>query len=187
MSRIQSDHWQAVIEAGLEAGQTPWLDLGMEQEVIAGLGELTAVQQLASERQDVTAPVLVSSGNSLLWLASLLHQRATPVPARSPNLTVLYGGPDLATHIASLATRERVQPLPTQRAIGELPANFAPFFAHPDRLGVVYGESLPWQVVGRQPPAGQQMAPDAPHIEDSWLTWSAILVLFLLILVAVVF
>jgi hypothetical protein len=187
MSRTQTDQWQEAIEAGLETGQTPWLDLGVEQEVIAGLGELTAVHQLAGERQDVTAPVLVSSGNSLLWLATLLHQRPAPVPARSPNLTVLYGGPDPATHVASLATGERVQRLPAQHATGEGLASFLPFGAHPDRSIITYGETLFWQGLGAQRLVGQRLAAVGPGGEDSWLTWSAILLLFLLILLAVVF
>lgn len=93
--------WRADIKAHLEAGQTPVLQLGLDRLLLEGAPGLLALQTLAEQRDDITAPLALVSGTSPLWPAALLHGRPANRPSRSPDIYPIYAGADVATWLAS--------------------------------------------------------------------------------------
>lgn len=91
-------HWQQQIDESLEAGDALVLEGGVSNSVVHNLGPLVALDQLAAERADVTAPWFLIGGDGVAWTMAWL--RAVHAPALLP----LYGGADQATYLAMLAT-----------------------------------------------------------------------------------
>src|SRR5687767_12792502 len=108
--------WQSEIEAGLEAGQTPVIDLGSGSLLFGMLPTLVALQYLAVRRTDVTTPTLLVNGVNPLWTAALLQTGTRPDGRGAPLPTVVFGGADTVTYMASLPTFKLEQPVTSLRA-----------------------------------------------------------------------
>lgn len=160
--------WQTQIETSLEAGGPPLLDLGANTGVLDSVPALAALHAFAAERVDLTAPTIVSSGNSLLWFAALLYPH-NHRSSQSPNLQVVYGGADLATHMASIET-QRTRMAADEQA-NQLPARLALFFAPGAQAGPLLWEALPFAVTEEAD-------------GDPWLAWVALVLAVGLVLMA---
>jgi hypothetical protein len=173
--------WQDQVEISLEVGEAPLLDLGVSNGVLDSIPALATLHAFAEQRMDMTAPTIVSGGNSLLWLAALMHLR-NPAP-RSPNLTVVYGGADLATHIASLMT-QRSNPPSRLVQPDALPASLAPLLAPGAQSGPLLWETLPLAAAEEHSAAVGR--PDEANLPagDPWLTWTAMILAVALVVIA---
>jgi hypothetical protein len=172
--------WQDRVEISLETGESPVLDLGANNGVLDSLPALMALQGFAEQRTDITTPTLVSGGNSLLWMAALVHE---PSAAHAPALTVVYGGADLATQLGSLATQQ-VQPPARLQPPMLLPAQLAALFAPGAQAGPLWWEALPF-AVAEEATRPANRPEDAPlRQDDPWLAWAAIAVAVVLVVAA---
>lgn len=118
------DSWLHQIEIHLESGQSPILDLGIYARTVSGLPALITLRRLAMERTDVTKPTAIIGGDVGLWLAALMQERVSVSSHRLTPISIVYGGPDWATYLASQTTQIRETDL---NAPG-LPPALAPLF-----------------------------------------------------------
>jgi len=181
--------WQSEIEAGLEAGQTPVIDLGSGPLLFGVLPTLVALQYLAERRTDVTTPTLLVNGVNPLWTAALLQAGARPNGRGSPLPTVVFGGADMVTYMASLPTFKLEQPGNPLRA-PVTPVNMTPLFV-PDVQASPLSPwaALPFALAGtidNKQRNGAHLARVAlPVVQiDEWTTWIGIAMSAALILLA---
>lgn len=179
--------WQAQLEQGLEAGQTPLLELGVSERLLDGWAAQRAFDTFHQTRVDLLTPTLLIGGSSALWPAMLLQAADLSGPDRpAPALALLYGGADQATYMASVTTLAADRLLAGRFLIDDLPASM-----HPGLLPLTNPRApLPWsalplRLVNPLPvvPAalGDELGPTAV---DPWLVWSALALVVLLVLLA---
>lgn len=173
-----SDSWQNRIEVALESGQNPLLNLGAGAGLLESIPVLVAFHAFAQERRDLTAPTVVVGGAPVLWLASLLHE-PRPAPNSSPPLQVIFGGPDVATHIASVEMLGPPTPAP------QVPAGLATLVAPATQSGAWLWATLPL-AVAEIPDANAQPTSTAVA-GDSWLGWLGSGLALLLVILALLF
>jgi hypothetical protein len=174
--------WQTELETKLEAGATPLLLAGTSALPISGASTLLAYQQFAAARTDITTPLLIAGGSSALWLGLLLApgaSRGAPLP------TVVYGGPDLATYLASVTTLSSGVPATPPLVQTGTPPEMTDFLS--PRLAPALSapwEALPFVEIGESPrPALAGPAPSADPTGD-WIAWGALLLALCLVLSA---
>jgi hypothetical protein len=168
---LRSD-WAAQIEADLEAGQSPLLNLGAGNGLLENLPALVALHAFAAGRHDLAAPTVLVGGNPLLWLAALLHT-ADGIGSHSPPFTLLYSGPDLATQIASSGAIMAAHQLVQQPH--ELPAAWTTLLAPGRQAGAPLWETLPLAVA-------QSTTPAPAEPDDPWLAWGGLSLALLLVI-----
>lgn len=182
--------WQSEIEAGLEAGQTPVIDLGIGSLLLGSLPTLVALQYLAERRTDVTTPTLLTGAVNPLWPAVLLQARARLDGRGAPLPTVVFGGSDIVTYMASLPTLKLEQPCSPLRTAGVTPVNMTPLFV-PDAQA---SSLAPWAVlpfalcetIEHRQRINATLTHADPRLRqaDDWVTWSGIVMSAALILFA---
>lgn len=95
--------WRSEIEAKVEAGRTPRLELGLNDAPAEGSLVLTSLHRLARRRADITSPLVLAGGRGPLWLAAL----CTPLPARKApgprEPRVVFSGISPADYLAASA------------------------------------------------------------------------------------
>lgn len=99
-----AQQWQRQLDESLEGGEALWLELGVSNRVLDNVRALTALQLLASQRSDVTTPGLFVGGDGVVWLTTCMSPAVTVNATAAPAMTLLYGGADRATYMATLAT-----------------------------------------------------------------------------------
>lgn len=177
--------WQAQVDQALEAGQTPLLELGVNQRLVDGWAAQLALDAFNQTRTDIVTPTLLIGGSSALWPLMLLHPplsitsvSTTSVPA-SPSLVLLYGGADQATYMASVTTVAGERLLASRLQTADLPASMHPGLVPLTNQTV----PSPWSALGLPmitlPPPSQP-----PTSVDPWLVWSALSLVVLLVLLA---
>ena len=179
--------WQAQLEQGLEAGQTPLLELGVSQRLLDGWAAQRAFDAFHQTRVDLLTPTLLIGGSSVLWPTMLLHAADLPGLDRPvPSLALLYGGADQATYMASVTTMAAERLLAGRFQIDDLPASM-----HPGLLPLTnQSVPLPWSALPLHmvnPPAVAPTALTAelaPTAVDPWLVWSALSLVVLIVLLA---
>ncbi|MCX6044276.1 MAG: hypothetical protein NT075_04135 [Chloroflexi bacterium] len=184
--------WQSEIEASLEAGWRPLLDLGSSQLSLEDVTMLTALRTFVDQRVDVSAPVMLAGGHSVLWLAVLMHQPSTALH-QSLAPTLVFAGADRATYLATLTTLLPGQFAETERLAQSAPANMAALFTPYTQART----ALPWDLLpfavteealaGPRSSAEHQTvdSPDATRLEP-WISWAAIGLTLLLVLFALI-
>lgn len=174
--------WQTEVETKLEAGSTPLLTAGTPALALSGAATLLAYQQFAAQRTDITTPLVIAGGGSALWLGLLLAhsaERGAPLP------TVVYGGPDPATYLASVATLSSgaltaaplVRPGTSPEAADFLAPRLAPGLSAP-------WEALPFVEIGERPRPALAGPAARPDPTGDWIAWGALLLALCLILSA---
>lgn len=177
--------WRTTIDASLEAGQIPGLDLGSSQQMLQGLPVLAALRTFATQRVDVTAPTLLLGGDAALWLAFLMYVRSPSEMHRSPEPTIVFAGPDVATYLASLTTLTSERTPEAALLPQATPPWVRPLFLPAAAAQMV----LPWETLPFAVTAEAQTAA-APQTSaanrDEWLSWFAIGLVVLLLLAALI-
>jgi len=188
--------WRADIEAHLEAGQTPVLQLGLDREILEGAPGLLALQTSAERRDDITAPLALVGGTSPLWPAALLHGRPADRPPRSPDIYPIYAGADVATWLASYTLYAGGYSPLRQSAFlhppAGLPPAMTPLLAPMSEPGTAAPwETLPFYAVAqadqdqRRRARTSLEAPTANHAPD-WTAYAAVMLAVLLVLAAII-
>lgn len=176
--------WQSQVEQALEAGQTPLLELGVNQRLLDGWAAQLALQGFTQTRTDILAPTLLIGGNSPLWPVLLLQPESSA--GGSPPLHLLYGGADQATYLASVTTLAAERWLACGLQADALPTSMSP------GLAPLTNPSLPlsWAAMSLallpvpHPAPPTLEAEPAPPAVDPWLVWSALVLVVLLVLLA---
>jgi hypothetical protein len=181
-------HWQTNLEISSETGQPSVLDLGAFGSPLDNAPMMVAFHAFANERCDLVSSLAVCSGHSLMWLIALMHFRKSSAVPLSPEMRVVYGGADLATHMASLSIYSAHWLPVDQDARGALPVAFAAFFDPAVQAGPALWGALPFiEMTARASPEPLESplglaATDESH---SWLAWLAVLASVGLVLLAV--
>ncbi|CAN5784338.1 hypothetical protein BH10CHL1_BH10CHL1_22810 [soil metagenome] len=187
-----STEWQSEIEASLEAGGMPLLDLGSSTLSLDDLAMLAALRTFMDQRIDVTAPVMIAGGSSGSWLAALMQRSPNWGQRRPLSPTLVFAGADRATYLATLTTMLPERPAEINHRAHIAPANMAPLFTPYTQARM----ALPWDllpfVVTEEALAGPR-ASDRPladpidaHPIDLWVSGAAIGLVLLLILFALI-
>ncbi|MFN8488544.1 MAG: hypothetical protein U0350_13170 [Caldilineaceae bacterium] len=175
--------WQTTIDASLEAGQSPVLDLGSSQQMLQGLPVLAALRSFAVQRVDVATPTLLIGGDAAVWLALLLQVRSPSEMRRSPEPALVFAGPDVATYLASLTTLTPERPPEAVLLPRATPPAVRPLLLPPAAAQLV----LPWETLPFAVTAEAQATAAPPTVaanRDKWLGWCAIGLVVLLLLAA---
>ncbi len=173
-------HWQNEIEQRTEAGLNPILELGVSSLTTDSTAALFALQLLAERRTDAARPIVATGGAGATWLAVLM-QPAPPQRASPP--AMLYTGPTLAEHMASVALLHAAVDAPAAGYAGD-PVVPAAYLQPRSRPGFnALWETLPF--VQAEPVAHEASDSDALSADPTgdWLAWAVLLLaLFLVIL-----
>ncbi|RIK40185.1 MAG: hypothetical protein DCC55_15820 [Chloroflexi bacterium] len=172
------DSWKGMLEVALEKGQNPLLNLGAGAGLLESLPVLVALHAFAQERRDITSPTVVVGGAPVAWLAALLHEPGSALHP-SPPLQVVYGGPDVATHIASV---ELLAP-PAHGA--QIPAGLMTLLAPATQTGALLWETLPLAFAATPGATAQPAA--SPATGDRWLGWLGGGLALLLVILSLLF
>jgi hypothetical protein len=180
--------WQYELDAKLEAGETPLLNVGMSNLPLGMAPGLLALQALIARRVDVAAPVIVAGGNSPAWLATLVC-RPRRASWQSPEPSVLFAGADAATYMATLSTlasetaaaSARFGELSTPLALGAS-WQFAPQL-HPG--APMSWDSLPFIACESSPARAMAHRPSTHEFGAELIAWGAMVFTVLLILTAI--
>ena len=188
--------WRADIEAHLEAGQTPVLQMGLDRLILEGAPGLLALQTLAERRDDITAPLVLAGGTSPLWPAALMHGRPADRPPRSPDIYPVYAGADVATWLASHTLYAGgTGPLRRRAFVGPpagLPPAMAPLLAPMSEPGAAAPwETLPFYAVSlaeqdQQRRSGATLETLAAPASPDWTAYAAVMLAVLLVLAAII-
>ncbi len=182
-------HWQGQIDESLEAGEALLLEMGVGHSVLTQLGALRALERLAAERVDVTAPLLVVGGDGVAWAATLLSSApvlptSSNATALAPAITPFYVGADQATYMASLATLPAVSTHTRQHMVTGLPVGMQSLLLPETQLGVAARwSSLPFALVAQAQAVGDAESADVDD-QDAWLQWLTLLIVVGLLIVA---
>jgi hypothetical protein len=179
--------WQSEIEANLEAGRTPLLDLGGSNLILDDLCMLAALRTFVARRVDVTAPVMIAGGNSAFWLAVLMQMQPISALRRPLAPTIVFAGADRASYLATLTMFVPDRSSESGHMPQSAPANMAPLFTPYTQTRA----SLPWDLLPfavteealafTRSPGSQRTASI-----DTWVGWAAIGLTLLLILLALI-
>lgn len=185
--------WQSEIEASLEAGWRPLLDLGSSQLSLEDVTMLAALRTFIDQRVDVAAPVMLAGGHSVLWLAVLMHPPSTTAQRQALAPTLVFAGADRATYLATLTTLLPERFAETERLAQSAPANMTALFTPYTQART----ALPWDLLPfavteealadpRSSAEHQTVdSPDATRLEP-WISWAAIGLTLLLVLFALI-
>ena len=177
-----AQQWQRQVEESLEAGEALWLEGGLSQRAIDHIFTLTALDTLARQRSDVTAPGLFVGGDGILWAAALMSRATDSADRSTPALTLFYGGADQATYMATLATLPAPS-LHTRRyhATG-VPAGMQSWLLPASQPGAApFWSSLPFILNVQTSP---NPLPAQPTTSEAWLPWLTLLVVIGLVITA---
>lgn len=177
------DEWQIEIDHRLESGAAPVWIAGAPSALLPLATTILAYQSLAAQRSDITTPLVIAGGSGPGWLGLLLPSQPPRTDAHSPEPTLLYGGADTATYLATLAL---VTPLaePAAPRLGltaDLAAQFAPRL-HPG--APLAWEALPFAEVGEHAGPSLENGGDGANPGGDWVAWGVMVLAFCLVLSA---
>jgi hypothetical protein len=185
--------WQTEIESKMEIGASALLLGGAPASLIPSIATLAALKYSADQRNDVATPLLIAGGSSALWLGLLLPPLPSGNELSAPAPTIVYGGADEATYLATAALSNTVafDSTPTQRSSStsatkagtaqEMGGQFAPRL----QAGAATAwEMLPFVEVGEQPTPALPAAPIIIDPTGDWIAWGVMLLAFCLVLSA---
>jgi hypothetical protein len=166
--------WQTVIETGMETGQPPLLDLGLSPGILPGLTAALALISFAEARLDLTQPRVLVGGEGSSWLVALLATPQTAPPHQAPALTIIYGGADQATQMATVGITQSPSPAtPGQHRL--LPRSLTAWFAPAEHAGASSWPALVFQALRAVKP---------PAADDRWLAGAGGLLALALVILA---
>jgi hypothetical protein len=177
------DEWQTEIDHRLESGTAPVFVAGAPNALLPLATTLLAYQTLAGQRRDITTPLIIAGGSGPGWLALLLPSQPPRTESHSPEPTLLYGGADAATYLATLAL---VAPLaePAAPRLG-LTADLAAQFAPRLQPGAPPAwEALPLIEVGETTGAALDTPQGTADPAGDWIAYGAMVLAFCLVLSA---
>ena len=180
--------WQGQMSESLEAGEALTLELGVNSRLLDNIPALVALDTL-TKRTDLITPWLLMGGDGVVW-ASVIS--AGGAAGRSAGVAPLYGGADVATYMATLATlpgpsahtrRQRMTGLPVGLQAALLPAT---------QPGITpLWSSLPFVIGAQSQPSATSPAyapvpvdPAQEQAQEQALPWLALLVVIGLIVSA---
>lgn len=173
--------WQGQLDESLEAGETLWLEGGLSRRAVDHLPMLLALDLFAHQRADVTTPGLFIGGDGTVWTAALFRQATVRPASLSPALTLLYGGADLASYMATLATLPGPSAHTRRYEATGLPVGMQAPLLPTSQPGVAPAwSSLPFALGEQATSHNQTRAGDA----EAWLPWLTILAVIALIITA---
>jgi hypothetical protein len=173
--------WQAQVEESLEAGEMLWLEGSLSRRTVDRLPLLLALDLLARQRTDVTAPGLFLGGDGVVWTAALMRQAAEGTGRVSPTLTLSYGGADPVSYMAALATLPGPSAHTRRQGATGLPVGMQAQLLPTSQPGAPPPwSSLPFLLAEQATAA----ASDRAVVAEAWLPWVTILVVIGLLLTA---
>jgi hypothetical protein len=169
-SQTAVDTWQAELEFALEAGDTPLLQVGGNQQTLAGLTSANALEILAEQRSDLVCPVILIGGASSVWLAALFQ--SSPANAHVATSTVLFAGVDGSTRIASSASAANARSR-LRRSPGDAPTGFVELLLPDAFPGAPFGwDALAPSIVAMGVLPSEIQAANQPVASHAdWLAW----------------
>ncbi len=189
--------WQSELEASLEAGRMPLLDLGSSHLLLDDLAMLAALRTFVAHRVDVMAPVMVAGGTSSLWLAVLMQMQPNTTLRQPLAPTVVFAGADRASYLATLTTLAPERPSEAERMPASAPANMLPLFTpYTQARPTLPWDALPFAVTeealtsshvpGAQLTASGETINTGATSLDTWVSWAMIGLTLLLVLLALI-
>lgn len=167
--------WQEKVDEGLETGEAPVFDGGVNLAPLDGAGALLAMTELAASRRDLSQPLLATGGVTPWWLVLLMRPNTVREPGPAADPPVAFTAPDPAVHQAALTALDRRQAVDRDRP-ADLPIALQSPFTPDARPASAAGlESLPFALSGEEP---------APR--DGWVAWVAVVVVIILLLLALI-
>lgn len=177
-----AQQWQRQIEESLEGGEALWLELGVSNRLVDNVQALTALHALAARRADVTTPGLFVGGDGVVWTAICMNPAVGAGTTSAPGMTLLYGGADRATYMATLATLPGPATHTRQSLLTGLPAGIRALLWPVSQPGVApQWSALPFVMTTPSRPIS---AHDASASSEAWLPWLALVVVMGLIITA---
>ena len=171
-----AQQWQRQIEESLEAGEALWLETGNSNRLVDHLQALTALRSLAEQRTDVTVPGLLVGGDGVAWAAMCTNPAVAAGSAASPGINLLYGGPDRATYIATLATLPGSATHRQQSLLTGLPVGLLSWLWPSSQPGVTrQWSALPFMLTTPEPPTSANVASSNNDAGLAWLTLVAVI------------
>jgi|688.fasta_scaffold164294_2 hypothetical protein len=178
---VIAQRWQGQLDESLEAGETLWIEGGLSRRTVDHLPLLLALDQFARQRADVTTPGLFVGGDGIVWSAALLSQVAAPNASPTTALTLLYGGADQASYLATLATLPGPSTHTRRQAATGLLVGMQAHFLPASQPGAAPAWSaLPFALAERS----SSQASEQSSGGETWLPWLTILVVIGLIITA---
>ena len=177
-----AQQWQRQLDESLEGGEALWVELGVSNRLVDNVQALMALQALAARRADVTTPGLFVGGDGVVWTAACMNPAVGAGPTPVTGLTLLYGGADRATYMATLATLPGPTTHTRQSLLAGLPAGLSTWLWPVSQPGVAsQWSTLPFVMTTASQPT---RAHDDYASSDGWLPWLALLVAIGLIITA---
>lgn len=177
-----AEQWQRQIDESLEGGEALWLELGVSNRLVDNVQALTALHVLAARRADVTTPGLFVGGDGVVWTATCMNPVVGAGTTPAPGMTLLYGGADRATYMATLATLPGAATHTRQSLLTGLPVGIRALLWPVSQPGSAPPWSaLPFVMTTVSPPL---RAHDASAGSEAWLPWLALVVVVALIITA---
>ena len=177
-----TQQWQRQLEESLEGGEALWLELGVSNRLVDNVQALTALHDLAARRADVMTPGLFVGGDGVVWTATCMNPAVGAGTTPAPSMTLLYGGADRATYMATLATLPGAATHTRQSLLTGLPAGLRAWLWPISQPGVApQWSALPFVMTTPSLPIS---AHDASASSDAWLPWLALVVVMGLIITA---
>lgn len=205
--------WQQNSEQAIEAGRSPFLELGMDRQQLNNLPLLLTLATWSRSRDDLAQPLLLTGDVDALWPVPLFYT-AMPRPSRqqqstAPSVQVAYGGADRATYLASLTTHVAQRLQSGARYAVDLPVAMQPLLsmytqAHANASWHLFPLTLLHKAtVDRftgdrfigDPPTASKLAITNAAISNStvasaptdpWLAWATLVTIVILVLLSMV-
>jgi hypothetical protein len=181
--------WQGEIDSKLEMAAPALLLTGAPDTLLTNAASLLALQQSTLQRDDIATPLLVSGGNSALWLGLLLAPQPTGTTLHAPPPTVIYGGADEATYLSSVGLAAAMAaPFPAAHlASGATPLEMGMHVAPRLQPAVATPwEMLPLVEVGEQPVVNSSaVAAESNDPTRDWVVWGVMMLALSLVLSAI--
>jgi hypothetical protein len=178
---VIAQRWQGSLDESLEAGETLWLEGGLSRRTVDHLPLLLALESFARQRADVTTPGLFVGGDGIVWTAALLSQATARNASPTAALTLLYGGADQASYLATLATLPGPSTHTRRQHVTGLPVGMQAHLLPASQPGAAPAWSALPFALAEQP---SSHAPAQTSSGEAWLPWLTILVVIGLIITA---
>jgi len=184
-SRAIRTAWQAQMSESLEAGEALTLELGVGSRVLDNMPALVALDAFAKHSALLT-PWLLIGGDGVAWAAAM-RTAGSPV-GQSAEFAPLYGGADVATYMATLATLPSPSAHTRRHRATGLPVGLHASLLPETQLGVKpLWSSMPFVMGAQSQPSAATPEPTTVPIdqaEEPMLPWLALLVVIGLIVSA---
>ena len=174
--------WQGQMSESLEAGEALTVELGVSSRVLDTMPALAALDALA-KHSDMITPWLLMGGDGVAWATGL-----SIAAGQAAALELLYGGADVATYMATLATLPGPSAHTRHRRATGLPAGLQSYVLPESQPGVTpLWSSLPFVLRAQIQPSTAAFAYTTAPVDlaqEQALPWLALLVVIGLIVSA---